>query len=75
MISGNDVKTFHLQWTAIVSHFTQCFIDTNVFEEPIKPFLIPSFKEPSDNENCISIGGKLSKKREGIVGWLICLLK
>ncbi|WP_341661042.1 hypothetical protein [Vibrio sp.] len=69
MISGNDVKTFHLQWTAIVSHFTQCFIDTNVFEEPIKPFLIPSFKEPSDNENCISIGGKLSKKEED--RWLV----
>ncbi|MFZ3463020.1 hypothetical protein [Vibrio harveyi] len=69
MINGNDVKTFHLQWTAIVSHFTQCFIDTNVFEEPIKPFLIPSFKEPVDNEHCISIGGKLSKKEED--RWLV----
>ncbi|MEZ8189618.1 hypothetical protein [Vibrio sp. 1F279] len=69
MINGLDIKGYTIRWSNNVNHFTNCFINTNIFEEPLKPFLIPEFKSPEDDRHSISIGGKLNDKEEQ--RWLV----
>ena len=64
MINNNDPKTFTNTWMKTVKNFLDCFIDTNFFEEPLKPFLIPEFREPNTSTHTISVGGDLSEKEK-----------
>lgn len=66
---GHDPKMFWKSWRKLVKAFTNCFIDTGVLPEPIKPILTPIFKEPKGSALTFSIGGKLTPKE--IERWLV----
>lgn len=61
-IQGNDEKTFYSSWKTTINAYTQCFIQTKVFDGPVKPFLTPQWKEPVNDDLSFSIGGKATKK-------------
>ncbi|HCE3245590.1 hypothetical protein [Vibrio parahaemolyticus] len=65
---GNKPKRFFIDWSSMVTAFTQCFIDSEIFDEPISPFLTPNFKEDSQPIAKASIGGKLTASEEKL--WL-----
>jgi hypothetical protein len=69
LLDESSPQDFFLKWASRVGFFVKCFIDTNVFEEPIKPFLIPRFKTPTSDSHTISIGGDLSEKENS--RWLV----
>jgi len=69
MINNHDPKTFTNTWMKTVKNFLDCFIDTNFFEEPLKPFLIPEFREPNTSTHTISVGGDLNEKEKE--RWLV----
>lgn len=69
MIKKNDSESFMTIWTKTVKHFTDCFIDTNFFEEPLKPFLTPDFRTPETRTQTISVGGELNEKEKE--RWLV----
>lgn len=50
-------KSFHVRWRNIINHYTECFINTGVFSEPHKPFIVPCWKNPKDTAPTFSIGG------------------
>lgn len=64
MINSNDPKSFIKTWKSTVKYFKNCFIDTGFFEEPLKPFLEPAFREPNTSVHTISIGGDLNEKEK-----------
>ncbi|EJK2423598.1 hypothetical protein NK619_001244 [Vibrio parahaemolyticus] len=53
----NCPKTFHNTWRNIINIYTECFINTGVFAEPHKPFIVPDWKDPKDAAPTFSIGG------------------
>lgn len=63
-VKGGDVKQFISGvWPRIIAYFSACFIDSGIFSEPIKPFIVPVFKTPKLNRsNTIPTGGKLTEK-------------
>ncbi len=63
-----DVPTFFQVWGKAVKSFNECFIETGIFDEPVKPFLTPSFKEPKTSLPIFATGGQLSPKEEQL--WL-----
>lgn len=63
-----DVPTFFKVWGKAVKSFNECFIETGIFDEPIKPFLTPSFKEPKRLLPSLATGGQLPSKEEQL--WL-----
>jgi len=69
MINNNNPKYFTADWSRTVKHFIYCFIDTGFFEEPLKPFLIPEFREPKTTTHTISIGGDLNDEEKE--RWLV----
>lgn len=60
IVNELDKKTFFKIWAETVKYFSACFIETGVFDEPIKPFLTPSFKEPIKDCYSFSVGGALT---------------
>lgn len=64
MINDHDPKNFTKTWTKTINLFNQCFIKSSFFEEPLKPFLAPQFKEPRTSSHSISIGGDLKDKEK-----------
>ncbi len=54
-------KTFHEQWRNTINHYTECFINTGVFAEPHKPFIVPDWKDPKDAAPTFSIGGNATQ--------------
>tara|TARA_R110001583_G_scaffold132551_2_gene284536 strand:- start:2698 stop:5037 length:2340 start_codon:yes stop_codon:yes gene_type:complete len=50
-------KNFHKTWASMVYIYTDCFIDSKVFDKPLKPFIIPVWKDPKNNAPTFSIGG------------------
>lgn len=60
----NCPKYFHKMWAKAVFNYTDCFINTDVFGEPHKPFIVPNWKTPKGNAPTFSIGGnaKLTEK-------------
>ncbi|SYZ80193.1 Uncharacterised protein [Vibrio paracholerae] len=58
----NCPKNFHTSWRDIITHYTECFINTGVFSEPHKPFIVPSWKDPKDVAPTFSIGGDATEK-------------
>lgn len=61
-IKGHDEKTFYLNWDNAINIYTQCFIQTGVFDAPVKPFLTPKWKKPVNDDLSFSIGGHATKK-------------
>lgn len=61
----NCPKTFHNQWRNTINYYNECFINTGVFAEPHKPFIVPVWKEPKDAVPTFSIGGDATE-REGL---------
>lgn len=54
-------KSFHKQWRNTINHYTECFINTGVFAEPHKPFIVPDWKDPKDAAPTFSIGGNATQ--------------
>ena len=54
-------KHFHACWRSIINYYTECFIDTGVFAEPYKPFIVPDWKDPQDAAPTFSIGGNATQ--------------
>lgn len=54
-------KTFHAHWRDTINYYTECFINTGVFAEPHKPFIVPSWKAPKDAAPTFSIGGNATQ--------------
>jgi hypothetical protein len=50
-------SNFHKTWASMVHIYTDCFINSSVFDEPLKPFIIPVWKDPKNNAPTFSIGG------------------
>lgn len=61
LAKNNDPKHFFLTWKRSVEHFQKCFIQTGIFDPPIKPFVTPIWKSPKDSIFTSSIGGQASK--------------
>ncbi|WP_375748382.1 hypothetical protein [Vibrio sp. HN007] len=60
-------KSFHEKWKALISVYRECFIDTGIFDEPLKPFIIPEWKEPAGKAPTFSVGGE--PKKEETLRW------
>ncbi|EIV8655704.1 hypothetical protein MA790_003921 [Vibrio parahaemolyticus] len=54
-------KSFHTRWRNTINHYTECFINTGVFAEPHKPFIVPDWKAPKDAAPTFSIGGSATQ--------------
>lgn len=61
---GNDPKSFFRHWKAAVGVYTECFINSCVFDAPIKPFIVPEWKSPQKNVLTFSVGGRATKKEK-----------
>ncbi|ELF5301487.1 hypothetical protein RBG13_002904 [Vibrio cholerae] len=57
----NCPKDFHTKWRDIINYYTECFINTGVFAEPHKPFIVPVWKDPKDAAPTFSIGGNATQ--------------
>ncbi|MPW29934.1 hypothetical protein F9L16_13140 [Agarivorans sp. B2Z047] len=57
----NSPKSFHYRWGQIINHYTECFINTGVFAEPHKLFIVPVWKDPKDAAPTFSIGGNTTQ--------------
>ncbi|EHZ2726892.1 hypothetical protein L7E35_004336 [Vibrio parahaemolyticus] len=55
-------KSFHVKWRNTINNYTDCFINTGVFSEPHKPFIVPAWKDPKDAAPTFSIGGDATEK-------------
>ncbi|EHD0093218.1 hypothetical protein JZN52_002726 [Vibrio vulnificus] len=55
-------KVFHKRWRDIVGSYTECFIETGVFDEPHKPFIVPKWKDPKDAAPIFSVGGNTTQQ-------------
>ncbi|HCE3631351.1 TPA: hypothetical protein N2824_003671 [Vibrio parahaemolyticus] len=54
-------KSFHVKWRDIISYYTECFINTGVFAEPHKPFIVPKWKDPKGKAPTFSVGGNTTQ--------------
>ena len=54
-------KHFHTHWRDTINYYTECFINTGVFAEPHKPFIVPGWKDPKDAAPTFSIGGNATQ--------------
>ncbi|OEE43528.1 hypothetical protein [Vibrio anguillarum] len=50
-------KDFHTRWRNTIACYKECFIETGIFDEPHKPFIVPEWKSPKDTVPKFSIGG------------------
>ncbi len=57
----NCPKDFHIRWRNTINYYTECFINTGVFAEPHKPFIVPGWKDPKDEAPTFSIGGNVTQ--------------
>ncbi|MCG9647083.1 hypothetical protein L1D24_00720 [Vibrio brasiliensis] len=53
----NCPKAFHARWRQIVTFYTECFIEPGLFDEPLKPFIVPQWKDPMGKAPTFSVGG------------------
>lgn len=61
LINNHDPRTIFAEWERGIKDFTECFIETGFFDEPIVPFVTPKFRENEGKSFGITIGGKLSE--------------
>ncbi|EGU35784.1 hypothetical protein VII00023_11164 [Vibrio ichthyoenteri ATCC 700023] len=59
--ADNCPKDFHAKWRNTINYYTECFINTGVFAEPHKPFIVPDWKDPKDAAPTFSIGGNATQ--------------
>ena len=64
LAKGNTPQHFFSFWKIIVTAYTQCFIDTGVFDAPSRPFIVPVWKNPQKNSSIFSVGGKATEKEK-----------
>ncbi|MDK2608997.1 hypothetical protein QO230_19385 [Vibrio vulnificus] len=57
----NCPKGFHVRWVNTINVYTECFINTGVFAEPHKLFIVPDWKDPKDAAPTFSIGGNATQ--------------
>lgn len=57
----NCPKVFHVWWRNTINYYTECFINTGVFAEPHKPFIVPDWKDPKDAAPTFLIGGNATQ--------------
>ena len=57
----NCPKDFHASWRNTINYYTECFINTGVFAEPHKPFIVPDWKDPKEAAPTFSIGGNATQ--------------
>ncbi|OBU36486.1 hypothetical protein [Photobacterium phosphoreum] len=60
-VAQNSPKFFHSSWANTINYYTECFINTGVFSEPHKPFIVPDWKDPKDVAPTFSIGGNTTQ--------------
>ena len=58
----NCPKYFHTLWRDTITYYSEAFINTGVFAEPHKPFIVPKWKVPKDAAPTFSIGGDATEK-------------
>lgn len=63
-IKGNDEYVFFKSWRRAVNVYTKCFIDTKIFDAPLKPFITPVWKKVVNDDLTFSIGGTPSKQEK-----------
>lgn len=68
LAKGNESAIFFVMWAKAIRVFRVCFIDSGFIDEPIRPILIPPFKEDSQPIAKIATGGKLTSNEEQL--WL-----
>jgi hypothetical protein len=61
---GLNPKIFYRDWSCATGVYTSCFINTQVFDAPIKPFITPKWKEAVGGTPTFSIGGEPSKEEK-----------
>ena len=59
---------FFKSWAIKIKVFRNCFIDSGLIDEPVRPILTPPFKEDSQPIARIATGGKLTPNEEQL--WL-----
>ena len=58
-------RNFYTRWKDTIHIYTECFIDTGIFDEPIKPFIAPNWKHPKNSAPTFSFGMEtISKEKE-----------
>ncbi|MCR9878691.1 MULTISPECIES: hypothetical protein [Vibrio harveyi group] len=57
-------KRFHMRWSNIIGFYTDCFINTGVFSEPHKPFIVPKWKDPKNAAPTFSVGGNATPQEK-----------
>lgn len=60
-VAQNCPKNFHIEWRNTINYYKECFINTGIFSEPHKPFIVPDWKDPKDAAPIFSIGGKTTQ--------------
>lgn len=60
----NNPKAFFNLWKQMIATYTECFIDTGIFDTPIKLFIIPEWKSPQGNAPTFSVGGQANEKEK-----------
>ncbi|OEF91365.1 hypothetical protein A1QY_00745 [Vibrio anguillarum] len=57
----NSPKDFHIKWQRTINYYIECFINSGVFSEPHKPFIVPDWKDPQEAAPTFSIGGNATQ--------------
>ncbi|MDE1232924.1 hypothetical protein [Vibrio aestuarianus] len=57
----NCPRNFHIKWRYTINCYIECFINTSVFAEPHKSFIVPYWKDPKDAAPTFSIGGNATQ--------------
>ncbi|HHC7129597.1 TPA: hypothetical protein ACN37W_003378 [Vibrio parahaemolyticus] len=57
----NCPRYFHIKWRSTINYYIECFINTGVFAEPHKSFIVPDWKDPKDAAPTFSIGGNATQ--------------
>ncbi|CAK1824330.1 hypothetical protein L1D55_12770 [Vibrio sp. Isolate22] len=64
LAAHHNPKRFHSRWANIINYYTDCFINTGVFSEPHKPFIVPKWKDPKDAAPTFSVGGNAAQREK-----------
>jgi len=68
LAKDNKSAIFFSVWSKKINVFRICFIDSGLIDEPVRPILIPPFKDDSQPIAKIATGGKLTSSEEQL--WL-----
>ena len=71
LAKGNKNAVFFDLWARGINVFRNCFIDSGLIDEPVRPILTPLFKKDSQHIARIATGGKLTSSEEQL--WLVSI--